>query len=62
MWHRYVHDRPAGRRRERAPHSQCLAVSVNDIPGGYEYGGGAGVGIGTILVVLLLVYMLGIIH
>jgi hypothetical protein len=35
--HRYLHDRPPCRSRRWAPQSECLAVSVNDIPGGYEY-------------------------
>jgi glycosyltransferase involved in cell wall biosynthesis len=35
--HRHVHVRPAFRRGGAHPQSQCFAVPVNDIPGGYEY-------------------------
>jgi glycosyltransferase involved in cell wall biosynthesis len=35
--HRYVHLRPAFCRLQRASQNQYLAVSVNDIPSGYEY-------------------------
>ena len=37
MRHRYVHYGSARRRSVAHPQSQCLAVSVNDIPGGYSY-------------------------
>jgi hypothetical protein len=36
MWHRYVTTDLLAAVASAHPHSQCLAVSVNEIPGGYE--------------------------
>jgi len=37
VWHRYLTANLLSAVQLAHPHSQCLAVSVNDIQGGYEY-------------------------